>query len=111
MIKHILAAALLVAFVMPCSVFAGQDGSPSLRYRADSEFRIAEKAYRKAKDNYGDNLEGMPDKERRDACQKLEWALYDNKSRYSKEDVLTQRKYKRQVDKLETYSSELGCQN
>jgi hypothetical protein len=111
MVKHILAAALLVTFVMPCLASAGQDGSPSLRYRADSEFRIAEKAYRKAKDNYGDNLEAMPANERSDACQKMEWALYDNRSRYSQEDVYTQRKYKRQVKKLEAYSLELGCQN
>jgi hypothetical protein len=95
---------------MPPALVRGQDDSiASLRYRADSEFRVAEKAYKKATASYGESLDGLPKEEREDACRKVGWALHDNKGQYDKEDVLNQMKYKGQVEKLETYSRDLGC--
>jgi len=78
---------------------------------ADSEFRIAEKAYRRAIKQYGEDMAGMPAEERTSICKKMGYALHDNKIRVSMEDVFAQAKYKRQVQKLERYSSAVGCTN
>ena len=85
--------------------------SSTLRFRrmADSEYRIAQKAYRQAVSEYGDNLTDIPATEKMEACSKIRRALYDNKRQYNLEDAFTQPRYKRQIKKLQEYSSELGC--
>lgn len=85
-------------------------GNYTLRRQADSEFRIAQKAYKKAIKDYGETLNGMPDNEKASACRKMSSALHDNRTQYNMEDVLTQMKYKKQVNLLRQYSSTLGCQ-
>ncbi len=100
---------LLAILLLPTSAGAMDDGTRSLRRQADSQFRIAEKAYRKAVRDYGENLEGMPDKEKSSACRKMSSALHDNRVRYQMEDMLDQAKYRKKVNKLEGYSTGLGC--
>ena len=80
------------------------------RDMADSEFRIAEKAYRSAIEKYGRNITGMPDDEKATNCKKVHWALYDNRIQYTKEDVLTQMRFKRQIQKLMEFQQALGCE-
>ena len=80
------------------------------RAMANSEFRIAEKAYRSAIEKYGRNITGMPEDEKASNCKKVHWALYDNRIQYTKEDVLTQMKVKRQIQKLTEFQQALGCE-
>ncbi|MDC0335420.1 hypothetical protein OAN24_00780 [Pseudodesulfovibrio sp.] len=80
-----------------------------MREQANSEFRIAEKAYRKAIKDYGESLEGMHAKEKASACKKIGSALYDNKWQANNEDVFAKPQYTKQVTKLEDYAKALGC--
>jgi len=107
--KHIallLFAALLVALV---AAMALADTTPT-RDMADSEYRIAEKAYRSAVEKYGRGISGMPADEKASSCQKVRWALYDNRIQYTKEDVITQMRFKRQIQKLQEFNQALGCE-
>ncbi|MFH1913734.1 MAG: hypothetical protein ABIK45_05625 [Pseudomonadota bacterium] len=106
-------AALVVAVLLMAAAVPAQeiDDTYRLREMADSEFRIAEKAYRSAKEQYGDSLDAMPAGEREEACHKIAWALNDNISLYEAEDVVTQMHYGQQVEKLKTFASGLGCPN
>ncbi|WP_285906851.1 hypothetical protein [Pseudodesulfovibrio pelocollis] len=108
--RIVLISAMLVALmpIAPTALALG-DGTYMLRRQADSEFRIAQKAYRSAREKYGDSLDAMPADERESACRKVGWALHDNRIRYSTEDMISQMQYKRQVEALETYASGLGC--
>lgn len=105
----ILALSLLAILIFPTTSFAIDDGLRTLRRQADSQFRIAEKAYRKAIREYGELLDGMPSQEKSSACRKMSSALHDNRTQYGMEDMLNQTKYRKQVQKLETYNSALGC--
>ncbi|MUM77032.1 hypothetical protein GKC30_05240 [Pseudodesulfovibrio sp. F-1] len=104
-------AALALAVLLMAATAPAQDIDDIYRLRemADSEFRIAEKAYRSAKEKYGDSFDAMPANEREEACHKIAWALNDNVSRYETEDVINQRRYAEQVDKLKVYATGLGC--
>ncbi len=99
---------LLIALMFTAPAFA-RDNLNDSRRQANSQFRIAEKAYRKAIKDYGENLDGYPDKEKASACKKMSSALYDNRWQYDWENSFNQSKIKTQIQKLETYSSELGC--
>ncbi|MBI9079127.1 MAG: hypothetical protein JEY79_05235 [Pseudodesulfovibrio sp.] len=81
------------------------------RNQADSDYRIAEKTYRKAVENYGESLEGLPDQERMTACKRINSALYTNRHNMVAEDMFRQNKLKKQIRKLRQYSTELGCPN
>ncbi len=83
--------------------------SLATRRMADSEFDIAEKAYRRAIKNYGENLQGLPAEEKMSACKKMGWALHDNNIQYEMADPFTQIKYKRQMGKLRKYNEAFGC--
>ena len=107
--KSLCAMATFVLILFTASGALALGDMYSLRAQADSQFRIAEKAYRKAIREYGDTLEGFPDEEKASACRKMSSALHDNRTQYEMEDVLTQMKYKRQVQKLEKYAAALGC--
>jgi hypothetical protein len=112
MFRQILFATAAMAVLLCAPVAqALEDGTYNLRRQADSEFRIAQKAYRNAKAAYGDSLESMPADERESACRKIGWALHDNRTRYTAEDMISQMQYKRQVQALEGYASEFGCPN
>jgi len=104
-------AALALAVLLMAAAVPAQDIDDTYRLRemADSEFRIAEKAYRSARDKYGDSLDAMPANEREEACRKIAWALNDNVSRYQAEDVVSQMHFGGQVEKLKTFASGLGC--
>jgi len=106
--KSLIVLLALLATLMAFDAFA-QDGMLGMRRQADSQFRIAEKAYRKAIKDYGDSLDGLPLEEKTSACKKMSSALHDNKTQYNMEDVFGQMKYKKQIKKLETYNSALGC--
>jgi hypothetical protein len=109
--KRIIAIITLLAMLAPVApaALAMEDGTYMLRRQADSEYRIAQKAYRSAIEQYGDTLDGLPADERQSACRKIGWALHDNRIRYSTEDMISQMQYKRQVETLEKYSRALGC--
>jgi cbb3-type cytochrome oxidase subunit 3 len=81
------------------------------RNQADSDYRIAEKTYRKIVKNYGDSLEGLPEQERVTACKRINSALYTNRHNMVAEDMFRQNKLKKQIRKLRQYSTELGCPN
>lgn len=100
---------LLAILIFPTIAFAADDGIRTMRRQADSQFRIAEKAYRKAIKDYGGKLDGMPAQEKSTACRKMSSALHDNRTQYGMEDMFNQAKYRKQVQKLETYNSALGC--
>lgn len=85
--------------------------SNKMRRQADSQFRIAEKAYRKAIKDYGSNLVGFPDDEKQSACRKMSSAMHDNRVRIGQEDPLNQQKYTRQYTTLREYAKLLGCVN
>lgn len=82
-----------------------------MREMADSEYRIATKAYNAAVKKYGESLEGMPANEKASVCKKIGYALHDNKVRYRMEDIFAQAKYRKQVQRLESYSNAAGCSN
>jgi len=108
--KILLVTSLLICLIgMASSAFAFD--STRLRQEADSQFRIAEKAYNKAVKDYGENFEGMPEEERTSACTKMRRALYDNRTQYNLEDLFAQMKFKKQIKQLEDYSNALGCTN
>ncbi|MEF2230323.1 MAG: hypothetical protein V3571_05290 [Pseudodesulfovibrio sp.] len=107
--KKILAILTAAAFVALVSAMALADTTPT-RDMADSEYRIAEKAYRSAVEKYGRNISGMPADEKATSCQKVRWALYDNRIQYTKEDLITQMRFKRQIQKLEEFKKLMGCE-
>lgn len=79
------------------------------RNQADSEFRIAEKAYRKIVKNYGESFVGLPDEEKVSACKKINSALYNNRHNMIAEDMFRQRYLQKQINKLEKFSKDLDC--
>lgn len=95
---------------MVISAHALDDSAFNLRRQADSQFDIAQKAYRKAVREYGESLNGMPDDFKASACRKMSSALHDNRTQYDMEDLYNQMKYKKQVNLLVQYSTALGCQ-
>lgn len=97
-----------VLFFTVGSVHAS-DYMRGFRRQADSNYRIAIKAYRKAIDDYGESLQGFPAKEKESACKKFSSALHDNRTQINFEDTFGERKYRRQVKELEEYNSKLGC--
>lgn len=109
--QRVLAMAVMAVVLCAPVALALEDGTYNLRRQADSEFRIAQKAYRSAKAAYGEYMDGMPADERESACRKIGWALHDNRIQYTMEDMISQMQYKRQVQALEGYASELGCPN
>ena len=111
MLRQIVFAAAMAVLLCAPLALAREGGTHALRRQADSEFRIAQKAYKSAKATYGDSLENMPGEERELACRKIGGALHDNRTQYAREDMVNQMTYKRQVQKLEGYASELGCSN
>lgn len=101
-----IAVLLIVSLASSAAAFSLNN---SFRLQADSQYRIAEKAYRKAVKDYGKNLQGYPSEEKADACRKMSSALHDNRTQINLEDVLNQQKYRRQYNKLLKYSKLLGC--
>jgi len=100
-------AAILVCLItVPAFAQSYRSGA---RNQADSDFRIAEKAYRKAVKTYGESLEGLPEKEKMTACKKINSALYTNRHNMVSEDIFRQNRLKQQIGKLKRYGSELGC--
>lgn len=99
---------LLLVILIPATVIAD---SYATRRLADSEFDIAQKAYRSAVSKFGENLDGLPAAEKKSACKKIEWALYDNKIQYETADPFTIMRYKRQLNKLNKYNAAFGCTN
>jgi len=81
-----------------------------LRDMADSEFRIAQKAYRDAVRQYGEDLQGIPADEKSAACRKISQALYDNKVQVTMEDAFGEMAVRKQINMLTNYAEKLGCQ-
>jgi len=81
-----------------------------LRDMADSEFRIAQKAYRDAVSKYGDDVQGLPADEKSAACRKISQALYDNKVQVTMEDAIGEMVVRKQINQLTGYANKLGCQ-
>lgn len=79
------------------------------RRLADSEYDIAQKAYRSAIKKYGENLQGLPAAEKESACKKIGWGLFDNRLEYQRADPFTMIRYKRQVEDLTKYNEAFGC--
>lgn len=109
MIKTFLIFSALICLSFLATNAFAMDLTYGMRRQADSQFRIAEKAYRKAIREYGDSMEGLPEKERLKACRKMSSALHDNRTQFNMEDTFGQMKYKEQVEKLEGYSTAFGC--
>jgi len=99
--------ALLIITIVIClfasSAFSGSRSSGS-RLQANSDFRIAEKAYRKAKRDYGQSFDGLPANEKAAACKKIRSALYTNRHAIIDEDIFNQAVLKKQIHKLEKVS-------
>ncbi len=100
---------LVTLLVFSSLAFARDGGIRTMRRQADSQFRIAEKAYRKAVKDYGEGIEGMPATEKKSACRKMSSALHDNRIQLDMEDMTNQMKYRRQLQKLNDYNSALMC--
>ena len=73
--------------------------SRGAREQADSDFRVAEKSYRKAVKDYGQSLSGLPDEEKASTCKKINSALYTNRHNMIAEDMFRQKKLKDQIGK------------
>ncbi len=106
--KLLIPLMILSICLFTTSAFAG-NFRHGARDQADSDFRIAEKSYRKAIKNYGQSLSGLPDKEKASACKKINSALYTNRHNMIAEDMFRQNKVKGQINKLERYGNEMGC--
>lgn len=106
MIRVFLAVLALVCFLP--SLAAAE--TSRLRDLADSEFRIAQKAYRDAVKQYGDDVRGMPAGEKGAACRKIAQALYDNKVQVTMEDAFGEMEVRKQINKLTDYAKTIGCQ-
>jgi len=105
-------AALITTTLIICLITTSAlaaDLQKSMRRQADSDFRIAEKAYRKAVKDYGKAFNGLPDSEKTSACKKINSALYTNRHNMVAEDTFRQQQLKQQIGKLEQYGSELEC--
>lgn len=100
----------LTALVLTCLLPSLAPAETSrLRDMADSEFRIAQKAYRDAVKQYGDDVRGMPADEKETACRKIAQALYDNKVQVTMEDPFGEVEVRRQINKLTGYAKTIGC--
>ncbi|QGY40974.1 hypothetical protein GM415_12835 [Pseudodesulfovibrio cashew] len=111
--RKILTSALLMfclfALTSPASAM---DIARGLRGQADSSYRIAKKAYRKAVKDYGESLQGMPETERASACKKMGYGIYDNRTQIPLESsYFYETQYRRQLKELEGYAKTLGCPN
>lgn len=109
--KSIIALAfVLISLILAGTACATSDTTFGNRDQADSNYRMARKAYRIAVRDYGESLEGLPEADREAACRQISSALYDNKWQYNMEDVFGQMKYKKQIQKLEKYQRIFKCQ-
>ncbi|QJB57979.1 hypothetical protein [Pseudodesulfovibrio sp. zrk46] len=108
--KALLFACISLVFCFAANAFAQSD-ILRMRRMADSEFRIAEKAFKEAETEYGPALTGIPAEEKMVLCKRIRTALYDNRVQYNFEDLIAQMKYKRQIQKLESYQSAANCGN
>lgn len=104
-----LTLALVITFIAS-SAMAADSIDRRMRRQADSQYRIAQKAYRAAVKKYGESMTGLPAKEKESACKKMSSALHDNRTQYTGETMMEQMKYKKQIQKLESYNSAFGCQ-
>lgn len=99
-------AALALCCILPASAPAEFS---RLRDLADSEYRIAQKAYRDVVRRYGEHLEGLPDDTRAEACRKVGWALTDNRSEVAMEDPIGERVVQKQINDLTAWGRAMGC--
>ncbi|WP_097010368.1 hypothetical protein [Pseudodesulfovibrio profundus] len=109
--KKLLLSCLLAMFCLGASSALASDNiGRSLRYQAESNYRIAKKAYISTMDSYGDNLESMPQQEKDSVCTKIRRGLHDNRTQIIREDIWNQKRFEKYSDELESYSGTIGCQ-
>lgn len=104
--KSITILAVFMTLFMATTVFA-ENLTRNMRLQADSEYRIAVKAYNRAVQDYGEALTGIPSDERESICKKFSSALYDNRWQADNEDIFNAAKYRRQAGTLEQYNKEI----
>jgi len=107
--KFLLSCLLTIVCLGTSSALASDNIGRSLRYQAESNYRIAKKAYISTMDTYGDNLEGIPQEEKDSVCTKIRRGLHDNRTQIIREDIWNQKRFKKYTDELESYSDTIGC--
>lgn len=98
----------LLVMTMALPAFAGTFRRGA-RDEADSNYRVAKKAYESAIKDYGTSLTELPDDEKSSICKRIGRALYTNRHNLISEDFFRQKVVKRQIADLEQYESEVGC--
>ncbi|WP_243545941.1 hypothetical protein [Pseudodesulfovibrio tunisiensis] len=106
--KHLLTFGLLALLCMAIPAQA-DNLDYYTRDMADSEYRMAEKSVRKAKADYGENLDNVPAEKRASICRELSAALHDNRIQLNRNDFFTKQQYRKQVDNLQVWTREMGC--
>lgn len=108
--RKLLLACLLITISLGASLALASDNiGRSLRYQAESNYRIAKKAYTSTMKTYGGKLESMPQKEKDTVCTKIRRALHDNSTQIIREDIWHQKQFKEYTKELESYSDTIGC--
>ncbi|WP_419788133.1 hypothetical protein [Pseudodesulfovibrio sp.] len=98
----------LLLSVLPAT--AQLDEPNQLQEMANSEFRIAQKAYRDLVKKYGADVKGMTAEEKEKACKKIKQAQYDNNVQENMESTFAAKNTQKQLSELNAYSKTLMCQ-
>lgn len=104
-----LAFAIVTISLIAFPALATDDMDRSLRYQAESNYRIAKKAYDNIMDKYGSALQDMPENEKESVCTKIRYGLHDNRSQIVRANIWDKKRFKQYVKDLESYSETIGC--